>query len=296
MNKVFVLPPNENWIVDQMVNDWYTYNQDISTKNIIDADVVWLLADWAWNRIPASILTAKKVITTVHHIVPEKFNLAEFQYRDKFTDVYHVFNQKTYDQICQLTTKSIVKIPYWANQNIWKIVDNRDVLREKHNIPNDAYVIGSFQRDTEGSDLESPKLEKGPDLFFNAVEKIYKIRDKTLVLLAGWRRQYLIKKFKSAQIPFLYIELPSQPTLNELYQTLDVYLVTARYEGGPQSLLECGLTGTRVCSRDVGIASDVLPENAIHDDVTLATPAVPNIKNYMIPFGFADYRKLITEL
>ena len=29
---------------------------------------------------------------------------------------------------------------------------------------NNKFIIGSFQRDTLGSDLISPKLEKGPDI------------------------------------------------------------------------------------------------------------------------------------
>lgn len=296
MNKVFVLPPNENWIVDQMVNDWYAYNDDISVRSPNNADVIWLLADWTWNKIPASILSQKKVITTVHHIVPEKFNASEFLYRDSFTHVYHVPNEHTRSFIEKYTKKRIITVPYWANQNIWKITSTRDDLRKKFEIPPDAYVIGSFQRDTEGSDLVSPKLEKGPDLFADAVIKLHKKKGNVVVLLAGWRRQYIINRLKADAVPFIYIELPNQNTLNELYQALDLYLVTSRYEGGPQALIECGLTGIPVCSRNVGIANVVLKSYSINDDVTLATPSVPVVDSYMLPVGFEPYRKLITEI
>ena len=71
MNKVYVLPPGEKWIVDQMVNDWNQYNKDITASNT-EANVIWLLADWCWRNIEHLLLN-KKVITTIHHIVPEKF-------------------------------------------------------------------------------------------------------------------------------------------------------------------------------------------------------------------------------
>ena len=38
----------------------------------------------------------------------------------------------------------------------------------------------------------------------------------------------------------------------------DLYLVTSRYEGGPQSIVECGLTKTPIISTDVGLAYEIL--------------------------------------
>ena len=41
----------------------------------------------------------------------------------------------------------------------------QDNVLEKYNLPKNKFFIGSFQRDTEGHDLISPKLSKGPDIF-----------------------------------------------------------------------------------------------------------------------------------
>jgi glycosyltransferase involved in cell wall biosynthesis len=162
-----------------------------------------------------------------------------------------------------------------------------------------TYLIGSFQRDTEGSDLISPKLEKGVDLLADAIVT-YRDRCKHLfpleVVLAGWRRQYLMKRLDEAGIRYHYFELPSQQTVNELYQTLDLYPVTARYEGGPQSLIEAGLLGVPVVSRDVGMASQLLPASAINDDVTKAVPYVPNVKHLELPAGYEPYLRLFESL
>jgi glycosyltransferase involved in cell wall biosynthesis len=67
-----------------------------------------------------------------------------------------------------------------------------------------------------------------------------------------------IHRLNTAGIPYTYKELPSFDVLNEMYNSLDLYLVTARYEGGPQSLVECGLTKTPVISTNVGLAQEIL--------------------------------------
>ena len=46
--------------------------------------------------------------------------------------------------------------------------------------------------------------------------------------------------------------------LNELYNLLNLYVVSSRYEGGPQAIMECALIKTPIISTDVGIASEIL--------------------------------------
>lgn len=299
MNKVYVLPPKEDWIVDRFVKEWNEDNSDISVSKPEDANVIWLLADWCWDQLAfTGQLQNKKVIATVHHIVPEKFkgnDIQNFLIRDNFVTAYHVYNQHTFDFIKKLTDKPIHMISYWANQKIWKKTDSKDELRKKHNLPLSANLVGSFQRDTEGHDLRSPKLEKGPDLLADAFEKWHE-KSPIHVVLAGWRRQYIINRLNTANIPFTYFQRPSHETINELYQTLDLYPVTARCEGGPQALIECGILKIPVVSRNIGIASQVLPNFAINDDVTLATPSIPNVSEWYLPNGYTKYRDLIQSL
>lgn len=299
MNKVFVLRPSEDWIVDRLVTEWYEGNSDISVFNPAQSDVIWLLANWCYRNIDPRLLSTKRVVTTIHHIVVEKFDqnkLLEFQHRDSFTDVYHVPNCHTESIVKQLTKKPIHVIPYWANQNIWRQTGTKLGFRKKHSLPLDNYLIGSFQRDTEGHDLKTPKLEKGPDLFVDAVEKFWRSNKSLHVVLAGWRRQYVVSRLEKSGIPYSYFDRPSQETINELYQTLDLYPVTSRAEGGPQSLIECGLLNIPVVSRNIGMASLVLNKASIADDVTMATPFVPNVEELKLNKGFEKYRKLMNSL
>lgn len=300
MVKVWTLPADEDWICDQLVKDWVDHNADMVTLDPHKADIIWLLSDWRWASVPYQFLSTKKVVTTVHHIVPEKFDARErwsFDARDKITTAYHVYNQRTFDFIRPLTTKPIHFVKYWANQHLWKRSGlSKLEQRAKYGLPQDAYVVGSFQRDTEGFDLRSPKLEKGPDLWADAVIKMHQTRGNVHALLAGWRRQYVITRLEAGGVPYSYFERPSQEIVRDMYESLDEYVVTARHEGGPQSLIECGLLNVPVVSTPVGIAEQVLPATAISIDVTMAHAVVPNVKGMHIPEGFTGYRSMFNGL
>jgi len=305
VNKVFVLAPQENWIVDRFKKEWDQDNIDISVQHPIDADVIWLLGDWCYKRIPYELLKQRKVITTIHHIVEEKFGVEErhdFATRDEITDVYHVFNERVLDFVKTLTDKPIELIHYWANQNLYKpSTFSKQKLRDKHGLPQDAFIVISAQRDTEGDSIQSgnflPKLEKGADLFVDAIEKMKASTHPNLhCLLLAWRRQYAIQRLIKAKIPYSYFELPKHEDLCELMQCADLYIVASRCEGGPQSLIEAALLNVPVVSTPVGISEQVLPQSAINFDVTRALATIPNVEHMKLPGGYEPYRRLIASL
>jgi glycosyltransferase involved in cell wall biosynthesis len=263
--KVYVLAPNEDWICDRISSEWSKYNHDITTDKVEDADVIWLLAGWCWNHIPQSFLKSKKTILTIHHIVPEKFThqvYQEFLFRDQFIDAYHVPNSKTASFVKKLTRKPIYIAGYWYDPDLW-FSEPKDKCRETLSLPSDKFIVGSFQRDTEGG-TRNPKLEKGPDLFCDYLNKIKDSVDLH-VLLGGWRREYVIDRLNHANIEYTFIEKASIEQLRMMYNACDLYVVGSRYEGGPQAILEAASTNTPIISRDVGIASDVLEPYCIID-------------------------------
>ena len=140
--KIFPLAANENWICDRFVSEWSSSFPDLVCKNPEGADIIWLLAGWCWRHVDPNILIRKKVVITIHHIVPEKFldeQKKEFKLRDKFIDYYHVPCQKSHDQIRKLTDKPITVIPFWVNQQIWKNTSNKNNVRKKYGINEDLF-------------------------------------------------------------------------------------------------------------------------------------------------------------
>ncbi len=302
--KVFLSKLNESWIVDRLRKEWYENNKSISTDNLRNATIIWIISPWTWKKIPKRHLMSKKVICTIHHIDFEKFNeevKKEFYERDSYVDVYHVFSEKSKLQLQKLTGKEIRKIPYWVNENIWFPIIEKNDIRKEFSFEQDDYLIGSFQRDTEGSDLVTPKLIKGPDIFLELVTKLHKKKSNLKIVLTGKRRNYLINNLNDRGIPFAYFEMVDFYTMNKLYNILDLYLVTSRVEGGPQAILECGLAKVPIISTDVGLASEILNKESIFkiENFSKAKPdieyAYNNAIKYKIPKGMKPYIEMFEE-
>ena len=302
--KIFLLRANENWICDRFVNEWVEDFPELSVDNPADADILWLLSSWCWNQLPYDLMQKKTVVTTVHHIDIDKFDdnaKRNFAIRDAVTDFYHVPCQLTAEQIRPYTSKEIFVQPFWVNQNIWKDIPDNKPLREKLGLPVNGKLIGSFQRDTEGHDLKSPKLSKGPDIFCDLVEEMHKSDPSTEVVLAGWRRQYVISRLEKAGINYHYFEWADFELLNELYNCLDLYLVSSRCEGGPQSIAECAITNTPIVSTDVGLARRFLAEESIFSQGRASvtpntTHAFSKIIKHQMPDGFQPFLEYFKKI
>ena len=128
------------------------------------------------------------------------------------------------------------------------------------------------------------------------------LNKKIFVLLAGHRRQYIIRLLEKYKIEYIYYEKVSFEELNELYNCLDLYIVSSRIEGGPQSIFECGLSKTPIISTDVGIARKVLAPESIFDmeNYENAKPnldyAYRNSLIFDIPQGFEEFYKMFEDI
>ena len=302
--KIYTNKINESWIIDRVIDEWKSNNDEITSKSIEDADIVWIISNWTWKKIRIKYLKEKKVVASIYHIDFDNFNKKDeknFYKMDQYVDLYHVISLKTKEQLKRLTNKKIISIPFWVNQKNLFYIENKSSLRKKYGFSEDDYIIGSFQRDTEGSDLVSPKLIKGPDIFIDLVNRLNN-NQNIRILLAGTRRQYVINKLKEFGINYKYFEMVQIDQLNEFYNILDLYLVSSRLEGGPQAVLECAVTKTPIISTDVGVASEILHPNSIYSLETFenAKPMVEyayeNSKKYTLPDGMKNFIDMFRDI
>ena len=302
--KIYTNKINESWIIDRVIDEWKSNNDEITSKSIEDADIVWIISNWTWKKIRIKYLKEKKVVASIYHIDFDNFNKKDeknFYKMDQYVDLYHVISLKTKEQLKRLTNKKIISIPFWVNQKNLFYIENKSSLRKKYGFSEDDYIIGSFQRDTEGSDLVSPKLIKGPDIFIDLVNSLNN-NQNIRILLTGTRRQYVINKLKELGINYKYFEMVQIDQLNEFYNILDLYLVSSRLEGGPQAVLECAVTKTPIISTDVGVASEILHPNSIYSLETFenAKPMVEyayeNSKKYTLPDGMKNFIDMFIDI
>lgn len=136
---------------------------------------------------------------------------------------------------------------------------NKKRDRRKYQIPKDAIVVGSFQKDGVGWGIGmKPKWPKGPEVFLQAI-KILKNRIPNLfVLLSGPARGFVKDGLKKLGVPYQHHYLKNYLDIAALYHCLDIYIVASREEGGPKSVLESMASCIPLVTTCVGQAEDLV--------------------------------------
>lgn len=137
----------------------------------------------------------------------------------------------------------------------------RVASREKYGVPEDSFVVGSFQKDGEGwGEGLIPKSVKGPDIFVRTIEMLKGRIPSLFVLLCGPARGYVKKELERIGVPYAHHFLENYPEVGNLFHALDVYVVASREEGGPKAILESMASGIPLVSTPVGQAVDLIED------------------------------------
>lgn len=153
-----------------------------------------------------------------------------------------------------VNTRKIHRIPLGVDLTLFKEY-NKINNRKKYSVPQDAFCIGSFQRDTDKRG--GPKWIKGPDIFVDVINKIKNKIPNLFVLLSARRRRYVKKRLCDMKVPCAY-HLVDFHEMPYLYSCLDCYLMTSRVEGGPKSLMESVACGKPIVATNCGMTRDVI--------------------------------------
>ena len=178
-------------------------------------------------------------------------------------------------------------IPIGIDLEHFPLVDaeRRTEARTALDLPADAFVVGSFQKDGVGwgEGLE-PKLVKGPDVLVAAVERAAGEVDALHVLLTGPARGYVRRELTRLGVPYRHVLAKDRTELARAYQALDAYVVASRQEGGPKGVLESMASGVPLVTTRVGQAQEIAVdgENALVvdvDDVAAIADAVVRLRD-----------------
>lgn len=275
------------------------------TNNYINLDIIWIL-NWTSISSPFKLLLLNihryffktKVVLVLSN--DPSYQLNRFVKICSLIDIFICSNKNQVELLKKvgINKNKIYNLPYFIDTNTFKDLNqSKQKLAEYLKIDLDRIknklIIGSFQRDSLAENLNMPKWQKNPDLFFNIVNKIKK--DK-IILLAGPRRHYLVNKLRKENIEYIFfgdeqyiddmkddisVNIIDKKTLNILYNIIDLYIVSSKSEGGPKAILECGLSKTNIISTDVGLASDYLPLTMIYNNEEEALSIIDNLStNY----------------
>jgi len=254
-----------------------SFSQDIQISNFFQNDVLHVIHWSSLINFPREFLAGRRILSHLTHAPEAAFTQPGFERAEKLIQLWVVRSAQARRAFNARGLRNVL-IPYAYDPSVFFPIPKDDPrlqsLRAQWNIPSDAFLVGSFQRDTEGSDLKSPKLVKGPDIFLECVSLLKDRLPNLHVVLAGPRRFWLRRKLEERDIPYTFIgkdvtgddvkiNIVSHEIINLLYNLIDIYLVTSRMEGGPQAVLEACAANCKILSTAVGHAEDFLHPNCI---------------------------------
>lgn len=205
----------------------------------------------------------------------------EFALGQTWVDLWVARSKEALEQFQSLGLPA-VHIPYTIDPGLFFPIEDKKALRREFGIPEDAYVIANFHRDTEGADLKTPKFQKAPEMM---VEILKRVRDEGVsfrVLLAGPRRHWIREALQREKIPFTFVgkkgiagddfgkNILSRAKLNKLYNAADLHLVPSRWEGGPQSAMEAAACRLKQLCPPLGVARDILEPASLFESAAQA--------------------------
>jgi glycosyltransferase involved in cell wall biosynthesis len=137
--------------------------------------------------------------------------------------------------------------------------ERRTEARRALGLPDDAFVVGSFQKDGVGwGDGLEPKLIKGPDVLVRTLARVNEELPQLFVLLTGPSRGYVIAGLERAGIRYRHLRFDDVDDVAAAYDAIDAALVASRDEGGPRAVLESMATGVPLVTTRVGQAADLV--------------------------------------
>lgn len=209
---------------------------------------------------------------TFFHIATEHLpHLKKLSENQKLIDFVHTSCEITMNNLIKggISENKIIKIPIGIELSQFVSKKTKNEIRSYLEIPQDKFVIGSFQKDGNGWEegLE-PKLIKGPDIFCDAVEKLNQ-KFPLFVLLTGPARGYVKNRLEKAGIEYMHHNLENYYDIIDYYKALDLYIVSSRIEGGPRAPMEAMAMGIPVVSTKVGQVPELIKsgENGFIADV-----------------------------
>ena len=275
MNKVHLLGLNSTWVLKQefisLKRILIENNYSIKSSKFAYNSVVYLSSKYGLSKSFYHLFN-NKVVFDYFHGNPNKDKMFLESYNNlfKFSQRFHRI-RVTHNEIFELLNKDqlfgkVYKIPLGISIKNFNECDleKKIFLRKKFNLPTDAFIIGSFQKDGSGwGQGFQPKKVKGPDILIDTLKILNKEIKNLFVLLLGPSRGYVTKNLKENKIDFFHYQLSENnyEKIVNFYNCLDAYLITSRQEGGPKGLLESMACKIPVVSTNVGQAQDILIDN-----------------------------------
>ena len=269
--RIMLIPDSVEWILGTWAKEITKWNSnkyefvifpaaeirespELFLSVLAQVDTVHCLTPWVFSEISTVIAETKyrhlELISTIHHIVKLP-QVADCLKADKVM----VVCQKYLDELIAhgVPEEKVFLIYNGVDADAFSPRDTIEA-RRSFGIPDGALAVGFSAKATSDHDGR-----KGINVFCDTLSTLRdRIKERIHVILTGPGWENLQRKAAFDRIAFHYFPFLPTARMAEFYNAIDVYLVTARVEGGPVPLLEAMSCGTPVVTTPVGTALDFI--------------------------------------
>jgi len=250
------------WVVDSIVDDYKKFSRHEIVGLGDKPDVFWCVNLFSFPQMLGQIPKGCKKYLQMHHINEDQIDEYNFDVFNR-ADVCIVPNKITEAIAKEFLDIPVYRIPYWLLSKTMVPSDKEYVAElRREQLTGIELLIGSFVKDGNGKYGSTPKIAKNPDLLVEVLDRLnLEIPEKIKAVLGGYCRKYVANELDLRGVPCTY--LMHYPDINSLYDILDYYISTSKYEGGPQSVLEASYRKIKILSTPVGLAPEILHSNCL---------------------------------
>ncbi len=275
-SKLYIQSSNSGWVLDSIKKEMLQVCEDINIP-IINERFGYRLANQSifytskYEVLEDFKAPKNRIAFPYYHGDPKRekkfFKLiSSIESNHKFIDRIQV--SQSYIESIVLNTgideNKVHRIPIGIDINNFPFRNDVDKInfRKEFNIPENAFLVGSFQKDGNGWGRgDEPKLIKGPDIFLETIKALKTKIDNLTVLLTGPSRGYVKAGLEKLGVSYHHFNLNDYHEISKYYRMLDIYLITSREEGGPRAVFESMASGIPLVTTKVGQAMDVVEHN-----------------------------------
>tara|TARA_B100000579_G_scaffold437280_1_gene465996 strand:- start:2251 stop:3357 length:1107 start_codon:yes stop_codon:yes gene_type:complete len=276
-SSLFIKPDNHQWVISSISEEYKKIFYQLGINILKESEYYQLKkqAIFYLSKYDALFKLDKKKMHRIafpyYHGFPDKHEafkkcIEALKLNHDYYSRVQVTNSRIENLILEtgINKNKVFKIPISIDLDIVDIFkdETKEKIRDKYDIPQNAFVIGSFQKDGDGwGNGNKPKLDKGPDILIKILSGLKKEIPELFVLLSGPSRGYVKNELSKLGIKFMHIYLDKYEEIFLLYKSIDLYLVTSRDEGGPRAILESMACKCPIISSKVGQAVDLIDNN-----------------------------------
>jgi glycosyltransferase involved in cell wall biosynthesis len=190
-------------------------------------------------------------VAMIHHILEE--DVMPLARRLQYADAITTTSKRWQIKLQHMTDREVWIIPDTVDTATFQPPADKHALRKAAGIADSDFVIGFV-----GKALADVSGRKGTDLLVEVLTAVRQQWKNVCLLMVGPGWEKLAKQIESLGIRVLLREFPDTQSTVAAYSLMDVFMVTAKLEGGPCTILEAMASGVPVITSDVGHVPEVV--------------------------------------